>query len=348
MGTTLQSGQYCRTDDLTEMFGFSRRTLYRDLKELRNIGLPCYYDKKNHYYRIDPDFLLPTPDLSTQEALGLLLLVYKARSHINIPFKDSALRAVIKIESNLPVQVKRYCNTVLQNISIREQPQTRTDLLDKIFGKLQKAILKKRVVNIRYDLPREQKVMVTNLNPYHLMYNDHTWYIIGKSSLHRAVRAFKLNLIRELNTLDKCFIEDGEFDVHEYIGRAWSMVPEGQLYNVRLRFLPKVANSVAEVKWHSTQTVAFKDDGSVIVEFRVDGINEITWWVLSYGDQVEVLSPAVLRRRIVRMVEKMVKNNQGKEVAVRKQIHQSEICRGGEIRFNQIQRLSQVLSIKNM
>jgi predicted DNA-binding transcriptional regulator YafY len=33
------------------------------------------------------------------------------------------------------------------------------------------------------------------------------------------------------------------------------------------------------------------------VEFRVDGIEEISWWILGYGDQVEVLSPAVLRKR---------------------------------------------------
>jgi proteasome accessory factor B len=301
------------------------------LKELRDIGLPCHYDKKDHCYKIDPDFFLPAPDLSAQEALGLLLLVYKARNHINIPFKDSALRAAIKIESNLPAQVKRYCNTVLQNISIKSRPQTRTDLLDKIFGKLKEAILKKQVVNIRYYLPCEHKGMVTNLSPYHLMYNDRTWYVLGKSSLHGGVRTFKLNLIRELNTLDKCFIEDEKFDVQEYIGRAWSMIPEGQLYNVRLRFLSEVAHSVAEVKWHSTQMVTFKDDGSVIIEFRVDGLNEITWWVLSYGNQVEVLSPGILREKIFQIAEKMVKNNQSKDATIRGQGHRSEICKKGEL-----------------
>jgi len=287
MLTTLQSGQHCRINNLAEKFGLSRRTLYRDLKELRDIGVPCHYDKKNHCYKMDPDFFLPAPSLSAQEALGLLLLVYKARNHINIPFKNSALIAAIKIESNLPTRVKRYCNSALQNISIKNHPQIRADLLDKIFEKLTKAILNKRVVNIHYYLPHEQKDMVTNLSPYHLMYNDHAWYVLGKSSLHRRIRTFKLNLIRELSTLDKCFIEDKKFDVHEHIGRAWSMIPEGRLYNIKLRFLPEIAHSVAEVQWHSTQTVAFKDDGSVIIEFRIDGLNEIIWWVLSYGDQIE-------------------------------------------------------------
>ena len=87
------------------------------------------------------------------------------------------------------------------------------------------------------------------------------------------------------------------------------MMPEGRLYNVRLRFLPKVARSVADVQWHSTQTVTLQDDGSIIMEFRVDGLNEITWWVLSYGDQVQVLAPAALRQRITEIAQNMVRQN---------------------------------------
>jgi proteasome accessory factor B len=87
------------------------------------------------------------------------------------------------------------------------------------------------------------------------------------------------------------------------------MIPEGRLYNVKLRFLPEVAHSVAEVRWHSTQTVTFQDDGSIIMEFRVDGLNEITWWILSYGDQVQVLAPAALRQRVIKIAQNMVKQN---------------------------------------
>jgi proteasome accessory factor B len=87
------------------------------------------------------------------------------------------------------------------------------------------------------------------------------------------------------------------------------MIPEGQIYNVRLRFSPKVASNVAEVQWHSTQKVALKADGSAIVEFRVDGLGEITWWILGYGDQVEVLAPVALRNNIVDIARKTIEMN---------------------------------------
>jgi len=308
--TALQSGQRYAADDLAKMLGLSRRMVFRDLKDLQKAGVPCHYDKKAHHYAIDPEFFLPASGLSAQEALALLLLVYKAGNHIHFPFKGSALRAALKIENNLPDKIKRYCNTVLRNISIKAGPQPRTNLLDKIFAQLQQAILKKRVVNIRYYLPREQKSIVTNLSPYHLMYKDHAWYVLGKSDLRKGVGTFKFSQIEELNVLDKCFIEDEEVDVSEYLGRAWSMTPEGRLYHVKLKFLPEVARSVSEVQWHSTQMVTFEDDGSAIVEFRIDGLNEITWWILSYGDQVQVLTPKILRQKIIKIAQNTVKRNE--------------------------------------
>ena len=308
--TALQSGQRYAVDDLAKMSGYSRRTVYRDLEELQKAGLPCYYDKKDHCYTIDSEFFLRAPDLSTQEALSLFLLVYKARNYLHLPFRDAALRAALKIESNLPDEIRRYCNTALRNISIRTEPQVNIDLFDKLFAQLQDAIFKKRVVSIRYYLPREQKSIVTNLSPYHLMHKDHAWYVLGKSDLRKGVGTFKFSQIEELNVLDKCFIEDEEVDVSEYLGRAWSMTPEGRLYHVKLKFLPEVARSVSEVQWHSTQMVTFEDDGSAIVEFRVDGLSEITWWILSYGDQVQVLTPKILRQKIIKIAQNTVKRNE--------------------------------------
>jgi hypothetical protein len=52
-----------------------------------------------------------------------------------------------------------------------------------------------------------------------------------------------------------------------------------------------VAKNVSEVQWHSTQKVIPNEDGSAILEFRVDGIEEIAWWILGYDDQVQVLTP---------------------------------------------------------
>jgi len=127
--------------------------------------------------------------------------------------------------------------------------------------------------------------------------------------MHKSIRTFKLNRIKKLSLLDKCFVDGDTFDLADHIGRAWSMMPEGKLYNIKLRFLPKVARNVAEVQWHSTQQSNFNDDGSVILEFRVDGLGEIVWWILGYGDQVQILSPKQLRNQVIKRAKGLIRLN---------------------------------------
>ncbi len=307
--TALQSGRNNRVVELAEVHDTSRRTIFRDLNALKEIGVPYYYDAKAGAYSIDPGFFLPSINLNRKEAMILLLMVHKMRNHANMPFKNSILLAAMKLENTLPPQIRRYCNTALRSISIRPGPQAKMDSLDQVFAQLLEAVLRKRIVNMRYYLPREQRSVVIDLSPYHLFYCGIRWYVLGRSSFHKHIRAFRLCRIKELNILDKCFLDEEKFDIQEYLGRAWSMVPEGRLYPVKLRFLPEVAHDVTEVQWHSTQTVTFQDDGSAIVEFRVDGLNEITWWILSYGDRVQVLAPRTLRQRVIEIAQKMVSAN---------------------------------------
>jgi len=310
--TTLQAGRSYTVSELSGIFGMSRRTIFRDLQVLQTMGVPYHYNARDGGYTIEPDFFLPPADLNLQEALILLLLAHKVSNQMQLPFKRSALLAALKIENNLPADIKKYCSSALRNISATADAQTlilQNTQFDKIFAQLQRAITKKRKVNIRYNSLSEGKLIDVELCPYHLLYNNRTWHVLGRSGLNDGVRTFELNRIRELKATEKYFLGDEKFDISEYLGRAWSMMPEGQIHHVKLRFLPKVACNVAEVKWHSTQQVTRNSDGSVIVEFRVDGLSEITWWILGYGDQVQVLAPEALRKRVLDIADNMIKLN---------------------------------------
>lgn len=301
--TALQTGQRYKIDDFVQMLKISRRTVFRDLKDLKTAGVHYYYDQNKGFYKAGAGLSSLAPDINTTEAAGLLLLI-KARNHFCLPFKESVLSAALKIESNLPAKIKRRCISVLQNTTIRTGPVAQMDLSDKIFAQLEMAITKKRIVDIHYCLPYERKCIRTRLNPYRLVCNDHRWYVLGKSSFHNDTCVIKLSRIKDLNILDKCYIKDKKFNVEDYFGRAWSMIAEGKLYNIKLRFLPEIAHSVAEIQWHSTQKVTFENDGSAIIEFRVDGLNEIIWWILSYGHRIQILAPNVLRQKAIDIAEK--------------------------------------------
>jgi predicted DNA-binding transcriptional regulator YafY len=306
--TTLQTGRTYDADKLADFYQVSKRTILRDLKEIKKVGIPCSYYKCKHTYSIKPEFFLPPLALSTEEALGLLLLAYESHKIFEQPLRKQVLSAALKIESNLPKEIQRYCNMALPHISIKANECERTGQLDKSFEKILTSILQKRVLKVHYQTPEEK--VVTELEPYHLIYHTNGWHLLGKPTHRKEIYSFNLKNIKELNVLDKCYVENMLSDVSDYFGRAWSTAPEGQLYNVKLKFTSKVARRVAETQWHKTQVVSFEEDGSATAEFRVDGLNEIKWWILSFGDQVQVLAPRILRQQIIQIAQNTVQKNE--------------------------------------
>ena len=310
--TGMSPGKGYTADELAKLFGVSRRTLFRDLKEIQGISIQPTLSCSRRGYALPPEQFLPPINLNLQEALGLLLLVHKMRNQIQMPFKHSAMLAVMKIESCLPPRVRNYCESALTKISTKassQAPAQTTPGLDNIFTILQSAAARQKKVRVEYDSPYDGKLISCEVSPYHLFYNQRVWYIVGQSSIHKAIRTFKLNRIRRIEMLDEQFDGNDSFDLAEYLGCAWSMIPEGKMYHVRLRFAPELADSVAGVNWHKSQQVTRNPDGSVTINFCVDGLGEVTWWILGYGDQVEVLAPAALRKNVAEIAHRMVEIN---------------------------------------
>ena len=67
-----------------------------------------------------------------------------------------------------------------------------------------------------------------------------------------------------------------------------------------------VAQNVAEVVWHKTQRAEFNTDGTLDFHVTVSGLGEISWWILGYGDQAEVIEPAELRELVVRRAKNLL------------------------------------------
>jgi len=67
---------------------------------------------------------------------------------------------------------------------------------------------------------------------------------------------------------------------------------------VQIRFLPAVVRYVQEGTWHASQKLSPQHDGSLIAEFCLSNTTEIERWVLSFGKNAEILSPASLRASV--------------------------------------------------
>lgn len=81
----------------------------------------------------------------------------------------------------------------------------------------------------------------------------------------------------------------------------------GEPTRIRIWFSADVAGYIKERIWHDTQETHPNVDGSIIFEAEVAGIEEIKFWVLSWGANSEVLEPAFLREEIRTEAEAMLR-----------------------------------------
>ena len=123
------------------------------------------------------------------------------------------------------------------------------------------------------------------------------------------MRTFKLERITRAEPMAETYQIPGEFDVNKYLAGAWGIFHSGEPVEVRLRFFPPAAARVRESIWHPSQKLSDGPKGSVNMTVTVTGTLEITPWILGWGDAVEVLAPADLRKKISGVGTKMASRN---------------------------------------
>jgi predicted DNA-binding transcriptional regulator YafY len=89
-----------------------------------------------------------------------------------------------------------------------------------------------------------------------------------------------------------------DFSLDERVRHAWGISDE-DVVHVRLRFHDGLAAQRAqESQWHPSQDAETNPDGTTELTFDVNGLLEITPWILSWGSSIEAIEPPELRQRI--------------------------------------------------
>lgn len=286
--------------------GVASRTIFRDLETLREAGVPLVYDESERRHRIPTNYFLPPTNFTPHEALALLVLCYELGDSSGLPFQSSARQAALKLESNLPSRLRSYVQGAADAVRIRLTQAGRSRRHESIYLQLLDAVAGRSAVRMRYQSLTEWEEISTKLHPYQLLFSRRSWYVVGRSSLHREVRTFNLLRIVQLETLDESFNLPARFSMDRYLRNAWHLIPEpGPDSRVVVRFEKMVAQNVAEVLWHKSQHVERLPDGRIDFHVTVSGLSEIMWWVLGYGDQAEVLEPPELRDRLRERIGRM-------------------------------------------
>ncbi len=303
----LQSGRMLNADQLAEDLSVSRRTVFRDIQALNEAGLTVLFDERREGYFLPTPWRLPVEPLTAAEAVSLLVVCQEiCRADGGMPFHQAAQSAARKISQGLPPALQEFAQETVEGLTIRLDPVNPLTEARVHYEVLLEAWIQRRQVRIEYESASERVTLSTLLAPYRLLFSRRSWYVIGRSSRDRAVRTYNIGRITGIQLMDGNYRVPKNFRLDRYLGDAWHLIRDtANRHTVEIRFLPLVARNVAEVCWHRTQVCEWLPDGSLRYTVTVDGLSEIAWWILGYGDQAEVISPPELRERIRNQIDRM-------------------------------------------
>ena len=273
-------------------FGVGHATVERDIRILRQWGT---IKRRGGYFAVQDLKFLPS-GFTASEALALTLAGSALAERIGLPPSDAMQNALKKISSVLPEQVENLVKRMKKRVSVGVNliRECNSEALNAI----SKAVSGHHPIELTYHVLARDEVTKRRVDPYGLTFRFGTWYIIGFCHLRDGVRTFAVDRIHDMRVLTEHFRYPDDFDLEEYLERGWSLQADAEQEEVILRFNPEIATWIQGCNFHPSQRMMMQDDGSLLFEVTVAGVDEIKHWVLSFGDRVEVLQPEALRASI--------------------------------------------------
>ena len=134
------------------------------------------------------------------------------------------------------------------------------------------------------------------LQPYCVKVFRQRWYVIGFCKERAAIRTFSLDRIQQLRTLDTRFVCPKDFDPAAYFSDSFGIIVEDvDVQDIRIKVYGMQRQYVRALPLHRSQKEVEASDGYSVFEYRMKPSFDFKQELLSWGADVEVLSPAWLR-----------------------------------------------------
>lgn len=281
-----------RVVDLADELGVGRRSIERDLAELRGSGLPIEQDGPEYFIRTKGPALNPVEALAVHSATRLLV----HHAEINERHYRSALE---KLARQLPEPARSSAHQSVDDLARKDSANSR--ILDQVA----QAWFEGRFLRFNYQsvgsrsgqaYPQELAVYFFEISRTNL-----AAYVVGfERRFHNAIRVFKLDRMQDAMLTDETYQVPADFDPHDYLSAAWGIVV-GNPVQVRLRFRPHVNRQVRELPLRNLEITDESADGHLEVTAVAGATSrdrlphELLAWIRSWGPAVEVVEPAYIR-----------------------------------------------------
>jgi len=277
---------------------FARR-FYSDRAELVQLGVPLdsqrdEFTGEELYTLRSERYFLPELELDDEElaALQTCFFLLEGRFAYAEPLRLALQNLTLGRDAGSLAQ--QQTSTAVR-VEVRD-PDYSPEIQGRL-GKLEGAISKQRTVKFRYwSIYRDEEEERT-LNPYALLPENGSWYVIGHDLDRGDIRTFRVSRIRSdirfATRRERDFRLPPEFDVEHYRGRAeWQF---GEIAGTaRIEVAPDTAWWVARA--YGSERNAVDDD---VFETQYASLPLLARWILRQDGRAFPLEPTELRRLVV-------------------------------------------------
>ncbi len=175
----------------------------------------------------------------------------------------------------------------------------------EIFDAVLSAVVRRKELEIRYLKPGKSATRHI-FKPYTLLLYRDALYLLGESSRH------KKPIYLAIDRIESCARTGSDFSLpHDYDPAALTKgvfgIWEGPEREVVLRLRGRAAEQIAERRLDPRQILEQTRGGDTLLKLRTRGWQELAWWILSYGKDIEVIGPPELREYVASEVRGAVR-----------------------------------------
>jgi len=274
--------------------GVSIRTIYRDVEQLSEAGVPVYAERGNgggirlvDGYRTR----LTGLDLAESEALSLAGWSTVAEA---LGVGSAAAGAERKLLAALPQSAATKARRTRARIHFDLARWYDATATPHHLPDLARAVWDQRRIRIDYTSWTGQSER--DIDPFGLVLKNATWYLVGRH--HGKLRTYRVSEIATIASLDGTFSVPDDFDLPAYWDaskqRFETSLTRG---TATLRISERAEPLLASLGARATRVSRDPHDPT-LVTVPIESIEKATREFLGFGDAVEVLGPPDLRERI--------------------------------------------------
>ena len=294
---------------IAEELECSERTVYRDLEVLEFSGVPYFRDLNDHTIRVRSDFRFPVLSLTDDEVLGQAMATAVMRTP-GLDMSQGTALTTRKLAATSGEKTKQLFEDAARLVAVLDLKLADHSRHHDAIKTVQLSLVQGKQLTGNYESPYESSPVKLRLHPYRLCLIKNAWYIIARPVDEESPRTYRVARFKSVRMLDDSANVPQDFSLRDYFGNAWAVFRGAESYDVEVLFTSDAARVVTETVWHHTQSATTHKDGSVTLKFRVDGLEEITNWAISWTGRIKVVQPTELRDRVVERLKAALTMNE--------------------------------------